>query len=149
MKLAIAADHAGYPLKEEVRGYLERLGHDVIDLHGLSAPAKPHQAVRTSQLDGPVGHCVGFGVLYIDVEIGVGVLPLQLRHFSSQRDWFCGVVFCRERMVRCRGPGSDYREQKGGGTDGYVSHSRISHGEVIQRTVRPFTGRCQTELESA
>ncbi len=32
MKLAIAADHAGYPLKEEVRGYLERLGHEVIDL---------------------------------------------------------------------------------------------------------------------
>ncbi|MGA8159662.1 MAG: ribose 5-phosphate isomerase B, partial [Acidobacteriaceae bacterium] len=25
-------DHAGYPLKEEVRGYLERLGHEVIDL---------------------------------------------------------------------------------------------------------------------
>ncbi len=32
MKVAIAADHAGYPLKEEVRGYLERLGHEVIDL---------------------------------------------------------------------------------------------------------------------
>ena len=32
MKLAIAADHAGYALKEEVRGYLERLGHEVIDL---------------------------------------------------------------------------------------------------------------------
>lgn len=32
MKLAIGADHAGYPLKEEVRGYLEKLGHDVIDL---------------------------------------------------------------------------------------------------------------------
>ena len=32
MKLAIAADHAGYSLKEEVRGYLERLGHEVIDL---------------------------------------------------------------------------------------------------------------------
>jgi len=32
MKLAIAADHAGYTLKEEVRGYLERLGHEVIDL---------------------------------------------------------------------------------------------------------------------
>jgi len=32
MKLAIAADHAGYLLKEEVRGYLERLGHEVIDL---------------------------------------------------------------------------------------------------------------------
>ncbi|MGA8108738.1 MAG: ribose 5-phosphate isomerase B [Acidobacteriaceae bacterium] len=32
MKLAIGADHAGYSLKEEVRGYLERLGHEVIDL---------------------------------------------------------------------------------------------------------------------
>jgi ribose 5-phosphate isomerase B len=32
MKIAIAADHAGFPLKEEVRGYLERLGQDVIDL---------------------------------------------------------------------------------------------------------------------
>jgi ribose 5-phosphate isomerase B len=32
MKLAIGADHAGYPLKEEVRGYLEKLGHEVIDL---------------------------------------------------------------------------------------------------------------------
>jgi ribose 5-phosphate isomerase B len=32
MKLAIGADHAGYPLKEEIRGYLERLGHEVIDL---------------------------------------------------------------------------------------------------------------------
>ncbi|HVW76953.1 MAG TPA: ribose 5-phosphate isomerase B [Alloacidobacterium sp.] len=32
MKLVIAADHAGFPLKEEVRGYLERLGHEVTDL---------------------------------------------------------------------------------------------------------------------
>jgi ribose 5-phosphate isomerase B len=32
MKLVIAADHAGFPLKEEVRGYLERLGHHVTDL---------------------------------------------------------------------------------------------------------------------
>ena len=32
MKLAIGADHAGFPLKEEIRGYLERLEHEVIDL---------------------------------------------------------------------------------------------------------------------
>ncbi len=32
MKLVIASDHAGFPLKEEVRGYLERLGHEVVDL---------------------------------------------------------------------------------------------------------------------
>src|SRR5271155_3070308 len=32
MKLVVGADHAGFPLKEEVRGYLERLGHEAIDV---------------------------------------------------------------------------------------------------------------------
>ena len=37
MKLVIAADHAGFPLKEEIRGYLERLGHEVVDHHAVLA----------------------------------------------------------------------------------------------------------------
>ena len=37
MKLAIGADHAGFAMKEEVRGYLERLGHEVIDLGAYNA----------------------------------------------------------------------------------------------------------------
>ena len=32
MKIAIAADHAGFPLKEEVRDYVASLGHEVQDL---------------------------------------------------------------------------------------------------------------------
>lgn len=32
MKIAIAADHAGFPLKEEVRAYIAKLGHEVQDL---------------------------------------------------------------------------------------------------------------------
>jgi ribose 5-phosphate isomerase B len=32
MKLVIASDHAGFPLKEEVREYLAKKGHEVIDL---------------------------------------------------------------------------------------------------------------------
>ena len=32
MKLVIAADHAGFPLKEEVRAYLAKAGHEVVDL---------------------------------------------------------------------------------------------------------------------
>ena len=32
MKLVISADHAGFPLKEEVRAYLTKKGHEVIDL---------------------------------------------------------------------------------------------------------------------
>lgn len=32
MKLVISSDHAGLPLKEEVRAYLTHAGHEVIDL---------------------------------------------------------------------------------------------------------------------
>src|SRR5271157_4451118 len=32
VKLVIGSDHAGFPLKEEVRAYLAQAGHEVIDL---------------------------------------------------------------------------------------------------------------------
>ncbi len=32
MKLVIASDHAGFPLKEKVRAYLAKAGHEMIDL---------------------------------------------------------------------------------------------------------------------
>ena len=32
MRLVIASDHAGFPLKEDVRAYLAKAGHEVIDL---------------------------------------------------------------------------------------------------------------------
>jgi ribose 5-phosphate isomerase B len=32
LKLVISSDHAGFPLKEDVRAYLTKAGHEVIDL---------------------------------------------------------------------------------------------------------------------
>ncbi len=32
MKIALGADHAGYPLKEQLKDYLASLGHEVTDL---------------------------------------------------------------------------------------------------------------------
>ena len=32
MKLVIGSDHAGFPLKEELREYLNKSGHEVVDL---------------------------------------------------------------------------------------------------------------------
>ena len=40
MKIAIASDHAGYPLKASLAAYLETLGHEVADL-GTNSPDVP------------------------------------------------------------------------------------------------------------
>jgi len=36
VKLVISADHAGFPLKEDVRVYLAKAGHEVVDLGAFS-----------------------------------------------------------------------------------------------------------------
>jgi ribose 5-phosphate isomerase B len=37
VKLVISSDHAGFPLKEDVRAYLAKAGHEVVDLGAYNA----------------------------------------------------------------------------------------------------------------
>jgi ribose 5-phosphate isomerase B len=39
MKIAVASDHAGFPLKEEIKAYLESEGHEVLDFGTNSTDA--------------------------------------------------------------------------------------------------------------
>jgi ribose 5-phosphate isomerase B len=73
MRLAIGADHAGFPLKEEVRAYLEKLGHEVIDLGAYNADPSDYpdfaEAVGRALIAGRAER----GVLICGSGVGVSV----------------------------------------------------------------------------
>ena len=71
MKLVIGSDHAGFPLKEEVRAYLAKKGHEVVDLgvHSTEPSDYPDSAEA-------VGEAINAGVAKRGILIcgsGVGV----------------------------------------------------------------------------
>ena len=52
MKLVIASDHAGFPLKEEMRAHLAQAGHEVVDLGAYKVEPEddyPDFAVKTGE----------------------------------------------------------------------------------------------------
>ena len=64
MRIAVAADHAGYKLKDEIAAWLKDLGHDVDDLGTNS-----EESVDYPQYGAKLGHAVGSG----QVERGIVV----------------------------------------------------------------------------
>ncbi len=54
MKIALAADHAGYPLKQHLVEYLKKQGHEVIDL-GTNDPTQPDDYPDFSEA---IGHAI-------------------------------------------------------------------------------------------
>jgi len=73
MKIAIGADHAGYALKERVRGYLEAQGHEVLDLGTGSADSTdyPAYAFRVAETVRDGG--ADAGVLVCDSGNGIAI----------------------------------------------------------------------------
>jgi ribose 5-phosphate isomerase B len=71
MKIAIAADHAGYPLKEQMREIISQLGHEVHDLGAHDA--EPSDYPDFAEL---VGECLMSGAAARGILIcgsGIGV----------------------------------------------------------------------------
>ena len=64
MKVAIGSDHAGFRLKESLRGWLVEMGHDVLDVGTTS-----EERCDYPHFGAAVGHAVGDG----RVDVGVTV----------------------------------------------------------------------------
>lgn len=73
MKIAIGADHAGFPLKEEVRQFVERLGHEVHDLGAYNSDPSDYpdfaEAVGKALIAGQAER----GILICGSGVGVNV----------------------------------------------------------------------------
>jgi ribose 5-phosphate isomerase B len=73
MKIAIGADHAGFPLKEEVRRFVESLGHEVLDLGAYSTEPSDYpdfaEAVGRAMIAGRAER----GILICGSGVGVNV----------------------------------------------------------------------------
>ena len=52
MKIAIGSDHGGFLLKEEIKKYLEKQGHEVIDVgtHSLDSCHYPEFTIKSAEL---------------------------------------------------------------------------------------------------
>ena len=80
MKIALAADHAGYPLKQHLVAYLQSKGHDVLDL-GVDTPDVPSDypdasaAVAGALLDGRAER----GILACGSGVGASVAASKFR----------------------------------------------------------------------
>ncbi|ACO31952.1 MULTISPECIES: ribose 5-phosphate isomerase B [Acidobacterium] len=78
MKLAIGADHAGFPLKEEVREFVKRLGHEVDDLGAYSAEPSDYpdfaEKVGLALIEGRAER----GILICGSGVGVNVAANKL-----------------------------------------------------------------------
>ncbi|MBE7181849.1 MAG: ribose 5-phosphate isomerase B [Terriglobus roseus] len=101
MRIAIASDHAGFPLKEEVRAHVARLGHDVQDLG----------AYDTTPSD------------YPDFAVKVGTALMQ-----GEADR--GILICGSGVGVCVAANKMPGVRAGMCHDTYSAHQGVEHDEM-------------------
>ncbi len=73
MKIAIASDHAGFALKEEVRQFIAQLGHDVLDLGAYNEAPSDYPDFAEAVGKALIAHTVQRGVLICGSGVGVTI----------------------------------------------------------------------------
>ncbi len=73
MKIAIASDHAGFPLKEEVRAYIASLGHEVSDLGAYNTEPSDYPDFAVLVGNALIAGTAERGVLICGSGVGVSI----------------------------------------------------------------------------
>ena len=80
MRVAIGADHGGYPLKGELKEYMESLGHDVVDVgaHELD-PADDFPDFTKRVADSVASGDCGRGIMICGSGVGASVAANKVK----------------------------------------------------------------------
>ena len=80
MRVAIGADHGGYPLKGELTGYIESLGHEVVDVgaHELD-PADDFPDFTKRVADSVASGDCGRGIMICGSGVGASVAANKVK----------------------------------------------------------------------
>lgn len=73
MKVAVGADHAGYPLKQHLTGFLERQGCEVEDLGAFSEDSVDYPAFAAAVAEAVAAGSAERGLLVCGTGIGVAI----------------------------------------------------------------------------
>jgi ribose 5-phosphate isomerase B len=73
MRVAIAADHAGFALKVEVSGFIAKLGHDVLDLGAYNAEPSDYPDFAEAVGEAIMASTVERGILICGSGVGVSI----------------------------------------------------------------------------
>jgi len=73
MRVAIASDHAGFALKEDVREFMSKLGHDVIDLGACNTQPSDYPDFAEAVGEAIMASTVERGILICGSGVGVSI----------------------------------------------------------------------------
>lgn len=90
MKIVIASDHAGYFLKEKIKDFLIKEGHEVLDIGTNSAVSVDYPEYGFKAIEKILGGAVERGILICGTGIGMSIIA---NRFSGIRAALCHEPF--------------------------------------------------------
>lgn len=79
MKIALAADHAGFALKNYLRTYLEQRGYEVLDLGAFNTEPSDYPDFAAAVGEAVLSKSAGRGILLCGSGVGASVAANKLR----------------------------------------------------------------------
>ena len=101
MKIAIAADHGGYKLKEEIKPYIESLGHTVTDFGTYSEDSVDYPDYAAPCARAVVSGEADRGIVICGTGIGISIAANKIT--GAQRRKHAGDGRAHHRRRACQG----------------------------------------------